>query len=213
MSLLPESASFEERVQDCFLAHRGAGLMLSALDAELLEGWADREVPFEVVARGIRRAAEASLWDARPGEPALRSLRACKRHVEAEIKKYLGRAARDEGAQAEAEPAHRVRHRKLCGALRKLSREQPALERACGALLSGIAARPPSDLAEAAEREEAVYVLLVRGLPFAERLDLLREARQLAQNGVAMSARARKMARRFHRAAVARRRLSLPSFW
>ena len=36
MSLLPEGASFEELVQDYFLAVRGAGLMLSALDAELL---------------------------------------------------------------------------------------------------------------------------------------------------------------------------------
>lgn len=40
MSLLPESASFEELVQDYFLAVRGAGLMLSALDTELLTTWA-----------------------------------------------------------------------------------------------------------------------------------------------------------------------------
>ena len=82
MSLLPATASFEELVQDCFLSHRGAGLMLSALDAELVGLWAREEVPFEVVARGIRRAAEKALWDARPGEPVLRSLRACKREVE-----------------------------------------------------------------------------------------------------------------------------------
>src|SRR5689334_3401938 len=87
MSLLPESASFEEMVQDCFLAHRGAGLMLSPLDVELVMAWGDDGVPFEVVARGIRKAAEKALWDARPGEPALRSLRACRRDVEAEIKK------------------------------------------------------------------------------------------------------------------------------
>ncbi|MFP2911161.1 hypothetical protein ACLESD_40250, partial [Pyxidicoccus sp. 3LFB2] len=88
MSLLPESASFEELVQDYFLAVRGAGLMLSALDTELLTTWAREGVPFEVVARGINRSAEKALWDARPGEPVLRSLRACRRQVESEIKKY-----------------------------------------------------------------------------------------------------------------------------
>ena len=77
MSLLPEAASFHELVQDCFLAFRGAGLMLSPLDAELIDAWAADGVPVEVVARGIRRAAEAALFDARAGTPALRSLRSC----------------------------------------------------------------------------------------------------------------------------------------
>ena len=93
MSLLPEGASFEELVQDYFLAVRGAGLMLSALDAELLTSWAREGVPFEVVARGITRSAEKALWDTRPGEPVLRSLRACQRQVDAEIKKYRERSA------------------------------------------------------------------------------------------------------------------------
>src|SRR5215217_7321300 len=93
MSLLPEGASFEELVQDYFLAVRGAGLMLSPLDAQLLSAWADAKVPFEVVARGIARSAEKALFDARPGEPVLRSLRACRRQVDAEIKRYLSRTA------------------------------------------------------------------------------------------------------------------------
>src|SRR5687768_4505048 len=93
MSLLPEGASFEELVQDYFLAVRGAGLMLNALDSELLTSWAREGVPFEVVARGISRSAEKALWDARPGEPVLRSLRACRRQVESEIKQYRHRSA------------------------------------------------------------------------------------------------------------------------
>src|SRR5689334_9671158 len=93
MSLLPESASFEELVQDYFLAIRGSGLMLSALDVELLTSWAEQGVPFEVVARGIARSAEKAMWDARPGEPVLRSLRACRKQVEAEIKKHRERTA------------------------------------------------------------------------------------------------------------------------
>ena len=57
MSYLPEGASFEELVQDYFVAFRGSGLMLSPLDGELASTWAQVGVPFEVVARGIRRAA------------------------------------------------------------------------------------------------------------------------------------------------------------
>ncbi len=76
--------------------------MLSALDTELLTSWAREGVPFEVVARGITRSAEKALWDARPGEPVLRSLRACQRQVESEIKKY-----RDRSAGARASPKTR----------------------------------------------------------------------------------------------------------
>src|SRR4051812_23614348 len=93
MSYLPEGASFEELVQDYFVAFRGSGLMLSPLDGELASAWARAGVPFEVVARGIRRAAEVALRDVRPGEPGLRTLRACRRAVEAEIKKFLDRSA------------------------------------------------------------------------------------------------------------------------
>jgi hypothetical protein len=93
VSLLPPDASFEELVQDCFVAFRGSGLALSAVDAELLRRWAELGVPFEVVARGIRRRAERALWDAMPNEPLLRSLHACRATVEREIRRYLTRVA------------------------------------------------------------------------------------------------------------------------
>jgi hypothetical protein len=91
VSFFASDASFEERVVDLLSAHRGHGLMLSALDSELLATWARMCVPFEVVARGIAKAAQAAQWDARPGEPAVRTLRACRRHVEVEIQGHLAR--------------------------------------------------------------------------------------------------------------------------
>src|SRR5260370_4221076 len=78
---------------DCFWAFRGSGLPLSAVDAELVRSWAELGVPFEVVARGIRRRAERALWDAKPNEPLLRSLHACPAAVEREIRHYLARGA------------------------------------------------------------------------------------------------------------------------
>ncbi len=204
MSVLPIDASFEEQVQDCFLAYRGAGLMLSPLDAELLRAWAVKQVPLEVVARGIRRAAEAAVFDAVPGERVLRSLRACRKQVESEIRKYLGQAgppALGRPPESQEKPPHLKRDEKLKTALRKIARDHPRLEAGVLALKEGLLRRPPGDLAEASAREERVEMVLLRALPFSERIEILREAGQLAQNSTSASWRARRVSRRFHRAA------------
>src|SRR5271170_5057553 len=98
MSLLPPEATFAEVVQEAFLRLRGKGLMLGALDAELLSAWADTGVPSDVVILGLERAATRTLWDARPGEVGPRSLRACRPEVEAEISSWRARVL---GAGAE----------------------------------------------------------------------------------------------------------------
>src|SRR5690349_19676643 len=162
MSLLPDSASFEELVQECFLAHRGAGLMLSPLDAELVGMWATQQVPFEVVARGIRRAAERALFDARPGEPLLRTLRSCRRSVEAEIKQHQGLAAGRGSA-----PGKAVRRRRE--ALAEVARQSPALARAVERIEREVLTRPQVN-------EELVPALLLRALPFEQRRAVWRAA-------------------------------------
>src|SRR5687767_13063766 len=109
MSLLPDSASFEERVQDCFTAYRGRGVELSALDSDVLDAWAQSGAPFEVVARGLRKAAENAGWDASEGNGGLKSLRACRRQVDAEISKW---AALSVGQHEPDEvPLHVARHK------------------------------------------------------------------------------------------------------
>lgn len=216
MGLLPETATFEELVTDCFAAHRGAGVMLSALDAELVVQWRLRGVPFEVVARGIGKAAEKALWDARPGEPALRSLRAAKREVEVEIKRYqrlragagapADLPAAADAAPEEADPeAHR---KKLAAKFRKLGRERPTLLAACAQLAAdALGARLEADA------DRRVELLLLRALPFPERLACLEEATALEGEARPLSHHGRRMARRFHVGAVLRRHLNLPRFW
>lgn len=210
MSLLPKEASFEELVQDVFLAFRGAGLMLSPLDAELVSSWAESGVPFEVVAWGIRRAAEKAGWDARPGDQALRSVRRCRRDVDAEIRKYLDRSAGATSPGGSTLPrisAHA--RRKLRAGLRQTAAEHPQLEHAVGRLLLRLAG---ADLS--ADAVEMVPICLLRALPFGERLSILREAAaQMRSLADGASPRGRKMARRVHRAALLRKRLGLPSFW
>lgn len=213
MSLLPESASFEELVQDYFLALRGNGLMLSALDTELLTSWAALGVPFEVVARGIARSAEKAQWDARPGEPALRSLRACRKQVEAEIKKHRERTTGAGGESprrvARARTWEELRHAQLRASLERLAEREPALAPRIRQLLEEVLDEVPTEFARMEALAALVGLVLLRTLPFAERLELWRKARGEDTGQQYMSHRARRLARRFRLLTGVRRRLGL----
>lgn len=215
MGLLPEEASFAEQVADYFAAVRGRGLMLSALDAELVAEWSEAGVPFEVVARGIRRAAEKASYDARPDEPAVSSLRACKRQVEAEIRKYVERSAgrTQQGDERPKRSVEEERKARMRSALRKLAKCQASLAGACARLAEKVEALGAPTLEDLAALEERIYAALVRATPFARRLEILRGARDSAGPPAGMSARARKLSLRVHRAAALRRAVDLPPFW
>lgn len=211
MSLLPQGASFEELVQDYFLAVRGAGLMLSALDAELLTSWAREEVPFEVVARGIARTAEKALYDARPGEPVLRSLRSCKRHVESEIKKYRERTAGAGEERAATKKRARTweetRHARLRESLEALVEVEASLAPRVRHLLDTVLAPVPGEPSQLDAQEGRTFFALLRALPFDERVRLWREA--CGEAGGGMSPRSRRLSRRFRVVVRVRRRLGL----
>lgn len=210
MSLLPEGASFEELVQDYFLAVRGGGLMLSALDSALLTSWAQEGVPFEVVARGIARSAEKALWDTRPGEPVLRSLRACKRQVESEIKKYRDRSTGEAAAERRRSRTwEETRHGRLRASLERLAERRPELTLRVGQLLESVLATPPAEPARLDAQECLVFLLLLRALPFAERVRLWREALGEGAESQGMSARSRRLSRRFRLLALVRRTLEM----
>jgi hypothetical protein len=211
MSLLPEGASFEELVQDYFLAVRGAGLMLSALDSELLTSWAREGVPFEVVARGITRSAEKALWDTRPGEPVLRSLRSCQRQVEAEIKKYRERStgAGETPKRRRALTWEELRNARLRASLERLAERRPELTPRVGQLLEEVLARVPAEPAEFDVQEARVFLFLLRALPFSERCQLWREAYGGGAEAQGMSTRSRRVARRFRLLALVRRSLEM----
>jgi hypothetical protein len=211
VSLLPAESSFHERVQDCFSAYRGRGVMLSPLDVELLDAWAKKEVPFEVVARGMRQAAEAALFDAAATEVGLRSLASCRRKVEAEIKKYRAHSAKAASAEDDTvsvgEPLHLSRFKKQKALLRKLSREQPALAPCCARLLEKLPT--PANYATSARQEELVHSVLLHALPWSKRAPLLAHVRALVQKTGTLSRGARLEAVRFHRAALLKRELQL----
>lgn len=217
MSHLPDNASLEEQVQDCFLAYRGRGLSLSALDEELLARWAQAQVPFEVIARGIRKAAEAALWDRATDDERLRSLVACKKMVEAEMQKFLRQSvgrhqtSLSQETAPSTDPLHIARHKKLKAAVRKFAREWGT-----GGVRLGLWAEQlatPDDLDHAQWQEELAVAHAVRLLPANERLALLKESNRLMRDAGRMSPAARRESRRFHRAALLRRQCNFPSFW
>ncbi len=212
MSLLPDSASFEEKVQDCFTAYRGRGVELSALDVDVLDVWAQSGAPFEVVARGLRKAAEGAGWDATESSGGLKSLRSCRRQVDAEISKWVATSAGQHlTGQPEPEPLLATRHKKLKAALRKIARTLPALSAAATRLEAHL--QPVDDFSAAVAQEELAFAVLLRALAFEQRLGLLHQARRLVQNAQPVSAHAVRESRRFHRAAALGRLLDLPSFW
>jgi hypothetical protein len=195
MSLLPPQATFAEVVQEAFLRLRGKGLMLGALDDQLLRAWAESGVPAEVVVRGLERAAERARWDARPGESGPRSLRACRPEVEEEISLWQARVT---GAGAPA----RENAGQLTADLHALAVAQPRFAQVVERLwASGVLAR--------ANPRDAAVAALLRGMPFEERLTLLREQRREVVEEA--SPRARKFARRRVRAELVAHVLGLRS--
>ncbi len=216
MSLLPSEASFAEEVADYFLAFKGTGLALSAIDAELVLAWEERGVPLKVVCRGIRRAAEAIRRTARPGHAAVRSLRACEPSVEDEFRRYQGLSAGRGQAARTAPGGAQLRVKKAEVSLQRARRlASPPLRRAIERVLP-LAEAPVESPIEAAARvaylEEALALCYLRALPIADRIELARNLRgALAASLRNKSPRARRAAMRAHRVMQARQHGHLPT--
>lgn len=103
MSLLPDNASFSEKIQAFFLACRGDGVSLSNRDARLLATWEETGVPAEVVIQGIQAGLRKHVFDgkiiSRP-----RSLNAFRREVDSEIRRYLAATAGSASANLPTKP-------------------------------------------------------------------------------------------------------------
>jgi hypothetical protein len=216
MSVLLPEASFEERVTDLWTALRGTGLMLSALDSALVADWGKTGVPIEVVARGFHLALEASRWDARPGKVPLRTLRACRRHVEEEIRRHFARAAGASMNPRGDEESPRVAEQydsETRSVLEGVAIRHPHLEKHLQALCHRIFMRPALDVPQAERRRVSAAYHLLRALPFAQRRRLFASARLRAWEGLPLSTHARKAHLRFHLCRAIWEHLSATAFW
>ncbi len=214
MSLLPGDASFHEKVEACFVAFRQRGVALSATDLELLDGWAQTGAPFEVIARGIRLAAEQALFHAIPGEFPMHSLKQCKRAVSAQVNAYLKRSTASATAHPRKQqvsdtkspkPASAPFYLHLFEALRRDLKKQSA---AAPEIFELARARLiiPQSLEQAIAQEELTLLCMLRALPFSERFDALQRTARAVQDMALTSSEARRRAKRFHRLAFVKQR-------
>jgi len=216
MSQLPKSASFHERVADFFCFLRGHGAALSPLDLELLELWALAQVPFEVVARGIRRSFEARLTGLKQDQNlSLPSLRSCRRHVESEMARFLrlhlktaAPVEATEATEAEAaKPYAHTKHLRLRKQLRNFAKQHPWAYTTVASLLLRL--QKPDDIELAMRQEMLAILMLVRALPAQEKKKLLEETRKLVKTREAFSREAAQEQWRFFLAFAFKQRFGI----
>jgi hypothetical protein len=105
-------------VAEYFLGLRGAGLMISPLDQELVAEWERRGLPVAVVCRGLRAGLETLVEQRAPGATLPRSLRALRFAVEDEWNAYQRQRVGDAPpppAEASAAEARLEAARQLLG--------------------------------------------------------------------------------------------------
>jgi hypothetical protein len=181
MSDLPaESVGYQAVVAEFFLGLRGAGLLLSPLDQELVAEWERRGLPVPVVCRGIRHGM-AALDQGRRGRA--RSLRALRHAVEDEWRAYRSGRVGDAPAPPEEEETAQRRMREAQALLARNAIGGAPPEDAVRALDSW-RAFPGSPLERAegalAAADEALLSSWLRALSRPERAALGVRARLLA---------------------------------
>jgi hypothetical protein len=125
VSLIPSGElSYAALVSEFFLQLRGAGLLLSPLDQELVAEWERRGVPASVVCRGMRRGWDELARDRPQGAAPPRSLRALRGFVEEEWRAYRDGRVGDGGAP---EPEADAARRRLSAARALLADEEEAM--------------------------------------------------------------------------------------
>jgi hypothetical protein len=195
----PESLDYALVVAEYFLGLRGAGLLLSPLDQELVSEWERRGLPASVVCRGLRHGVEHLAAEGAPRPP--RSLRALRGFVEEEWRGYRsGRVGEAPAPPGEAEAALRrleAARERLAEAGRGAAAERREAYRAAWRALEAAEAYPGSPLQRAgaaiADADARLLATWLRGLPRPERAALGARVRLLT------GARHRGTSRRAHR--------------
>ncbi len=204
MSDLPQDAlSYQAVVAEYFLALRGAGLMLSPLDQDLVAEWERRGVPVAVVCRGLRRGLGENFGRRGPGAAPPRSIRTLRLAIEDEWRAYqrgrVGEAGAPPGEDAAA-AARLEAARALLEDAERRAGSGPACEgyRYARRALDEDHAGTPLERVESALAEADARILAAwnRGLPPEVRAALGPRIRLLA------GPRARGTSPRAHRAAL-----------
>jgi hypothetical protein len=108
---MPGGSEYIKEIESYFLNLAGEGIMLSPLDYSLIQDWKKRQVPREIVLKGINRAFSES-GAMKKGAP--KSLKDCAAHVEKCVEEFCPperekTPGRKQGrAHSETDPAERL---------------------------------------------------------------------------------------------------------
>ncbi len=82
------NSDYVKDIEKYFLSLAGKGIMLSSMDYSLILEWRNKEIPKEVVLKGINRAFEESRLRDGQGVSSIRNLKQCVRYIESSIDEF-----------------------------------------------------------------------------------------------------------------------------
>ena len=85
---MEQGPEYIKEIESYFLKLAGEGIMLSSADYSLIQDWKKRDIPKEVVFKGINKAFTEKGGGKKNGSECPRSLRHCARDVEKCIEEY-----------------------------------------------------------------------------------------------------------------------------
>lgn len=180
MSEIPrDQLTYQHVVGEYFLQLCGKGLMLSPLDAELVDEWERRGIPVAIVCRGLRRGFEECAAGVPTASARPRSLRSLRGAVESEWRAYRSGRVGDAPAPPSEEVAVSGRLAAARaflaggerGATDRIAAAYAACARALDEQLSAAGGAKTLDALEAAlaRADQALVAAWLRSLPREER--------------------------------------------
>ena len=85
---MENNSDYLKEIEKYFLSLAGEGIMLSSMDYSLILEWKNREIPKEVIFKGINRAFGKVKLRAGQGSSSIRNLKQCREYIENSINEY-----------------------------------------------------------------------------------------------------------------------------
>ncbi len=92
---MQHDSNYVRDVENYFLSLAGEGIMLSSMDYNLIMEWRDKEIPKEVVFKGINKAFQDFKAKEGQGPKSAKNLKRCVRYIDKSIKEYSPIIGRD----------------------------------------------------------------------------------------------------------------------
>lgn len=85
---MENNSDYVSIIEKYFFSLAGEGIMLSSMDYSLILEWKNKEIPKEVIFKGINRAFEKVKSRAGQGSSSIRNLKQCREYIENSINEY-----------------------------------------------------------------------------------------------------------------------------